>query len=138
MTASCSRLHARLRAVWQDERGLSSTVEVVLLFPLVAGLLLVGVQTVLWQNARSVAADNANQTAALVASGQLTPTEADQLLTARLDLHPDLTASNVTVTRNAQLVTVTVTATAPGMLAGTRTRITLDTSTPTEGWQPLP
>lgn len=132
------QLRARTAAAWRDERGLSSTVQVVVFFPLTAGLTLIGVQTALWQHARNSAADYANQTAALVATGQLTASAADTRLTMLLDDHPDLSNSSVTVTMTAEQVTVNVAADAPGMIAGTRTRVTVNSATPTEGWQPLP
>ena len=126
------------RVRWRDDRGVAATVEVLLLLPLTTGLLLMGVQTVLWQHARTLAADRANQTAALVATGELGVTAATDQLTARLEASPDLTRVAVTVTRTAQLVTVHVSAQAHGILVGTRTRVTVDAATPTEGWQPLP
>ncbi len=137
-TTPAGRPRRRLRAVWRDERGLASTVQVIVLLPLTATLLFAGVQTVLWQHARTVTADRANQTAALVATGQLTPTEADDLLTATLNNDPDIAGADVTITATATVITVSVNADANGILTGTRTRIHLDTATPTEGWQPLP
>ena len=134
----CGSRRRRLAATWRDEHGLATSVAVVLLAPLTLGLTLIGVQTVLWQHARTIAADRANQTAALVAAGQLGPVEADAQLTASLDASADLADVDVDVDATDQLVTVTVAADANGILVGTRTRIRLTTSTPVEGWQPLP
>jgi hypothetical protein len=132
----------RLRAVLVDEHGVAPTVSVVMLFPLIAVLLFAGIQTVLWQHARTIAADRANQTAALVAVGDLTAADADSRLTSELDNDPDLADVDVTVnvidTAGGQTVTVTVTAEANGIIIGTRTRISLTTATPVEAWQPLP
>jgi len=127
-----------LRNVLIDEHGVAPTVSVVLLFPLIAVLLFAGIQTVLWQHARTIAADRANQTAALVAVGDLTAANADSLLTSELDNDPDLADVDVTVTDDGQTVTVTVTADANGIIIGTRNRISLTTATPVEAWQPLP
>jgi hypothetical protein len=132
----------RLRGVLVDERGVAPTVSVVMLFPLIAVLLFAGIQTVLWQHARTIAADRANQTAALVAVGDLTPADADSQLTSELDNYPDLADVEVTVslidTADRQTVSVTVTAEANGIIIGTRNRISLTTGTPVEAWQPLP
>lgn len=111
---------------------------VVLLVPLTLGLVLMSVQTVLWQHARTIASDRANQTAALVAAGEVGPAEADAELTANLNALPDLANVEVDVARTDQLVTVSVSGDARGILAGTRTRIRLTSATPVEGWQPLP
>jgi hypothetical protein len=134
------RVTGRVRVAVTDQRGVASTVTVMVMFPLTAVLLLAGVQTVLWQHARTTAADMANQTATLVATGDLNPADADTQLTARLDAHPDMTNIDVTITTTAGLVTVTVAGDAHGILIGTRTRtrIHTTTATPTEQWQPLP
>ena len=132
------RLRRRLAAAWRDDRGFATNVMVVLLVPLTLGLVLISVQTVLWQHARTIAADRAHQTAALVAAGELAPAEADAELTANLNTHPDLANVEVYVARTDQLVTVSVSGDARGILAGTRTRIRLTSATPVEGWQPLP
>ena len=131
-------LRRRLAAAWRDDRGFATNVMVVLLVPLTLGLVLISVQTVLWQHARTIAADRANQTAALVAAGELGPAEADAELTANLNTLPDLANVEVDVARTDQLVTVSVSGDARGILAGTRTRIRLTSATPVEGWQPLP
>ena len=131
-------LRRRLAAAWRDDRGFATNVMVVLLVPLTLGLVLISVQTVLWQHARTIAADRANQTAALVAAGELGPAEADAELTANLNTHPDLANVEVDVARTDQLVTVSVSGDARGILAGTRTRIRLTSATPVEGWQTLP
>lgn len=132
------RLRRRLAAVWRDDRGFATNVMVVLLVPLTLGLVLMSVQTVLWQHARTIASDRANQTAALVAAGEVGPAEADAELTANLNALPDLANVEVDVARTDQLVTVSVSGDARGILAGTRTRIRLTSATPVEGWQPLP
>ena len=132
------RLRRRLAAAWRDDRGFATNVMVVLLVPLTLGLVLISVQTVLWQHARTIASDRANQTAALVAAGELGPVEADAELTANLNALPDLANVEVDVARTDQLVTVSVSGDARGILAGTRTRIRLTSATPVEGWQPLP
>jgi hypothetical protein len=127
-----------LAAVWHDDRGLATNIAVLLMAPLAVALILIGVQATLWRNARTIAADRANQTAALVAAGQLTPAAADAELTASLDALADLTNVDVDVVDNGQLVTVTVAGDARGIIVGTRNRVRLTSATPVEGWQPLP
>jgi hypothetical protein len=111
---------------------------VVLLFPLTAVLLFAGVQTVLWQHARTIAADRANQVAAEVATGELTTTDAQTVLTNALSTERDLHQIVVDVRTTGQLVSITVTADAPGIVLGTHTHFSIHASAPVEGWQPLP
>ena len=122
----------------RSEAGAAHTTVIVLLFPLTAIMLFAGVQTVLWQHARTIAADRANQVAAAVAAAELTPTEGRTRLTDTLRAERDLRPLTVTVTRDERLVTVTVIVDAPGILLGTRTRVSVHAAAPTEGWQPLP
>ena len=120
------------------EVGTATTVTVVLLFPVTAIMLFAGVQTVLWQHARTISADRANQTAAAVAAGELTPATGQAVLTAALTDERDLRPVRVDVETTGGVVTVTVVADAPGILIGTHTRITVRAATPIEAWQTLP
>ena len=129
---------ARCRRVIADERGVSVTVSVIFMAPITVILLFGGIQTVLWQHARTIAADRANQVVVQVATGDLSPAEADALLTNSLTDYPDLTAVNVEVVDNGQVAAITVTAQARGVLLGTYKTISIQTNTPIEDWQPLP
>ena len=120
------------------EVGTATTVTIVLLFPVTAIMLFAGVQTVLWQHARTISTDRANQTAAAVAAGELTPATGQATLTAALTDERDLRPVRVDVETTGGVVTVTVVADAPGILIGTRTRITVRAATPIEAWQTLP
>lgn len=128
----------RVRIAARDDHGVAPTISVVLMFPLIAVLLFAGIQTVLWQHARTLAADRANQTAALVATGDLTAAAATATLEAELDASPDLSNVNVTISDTGEIVTVSVSADANGIIIGTRTTIAVTTATPIEAWTPLP
>ena len=142
MTRARTSREASRRALRQPalvgDSGTATTVTVVAMFPLTAVLLFAGVQTVLWQHARTIAADRADQIAAQVATGNLNPDSARVALDGALRAERDLRPVTVTVNRDAQLVTVDVIAEVPGILVGTTTRIRVHASAPTEGWQPLP
>ena len=128
----------RCRRVIADERGVSVTVSVIFMAPITVLLMFGGIQTVLWQHARTIAADRANQVVVQVATGDLSPSEADALLTDNLNANPDLRAVDVEVVDNGQVAVVTVTAQARGVLLGTYKTISIQTNTPIESWQPLP
>jgi hypothetical protein len=138
VTPGPARRRRRLVRAWHDEHGFATNVMVILLVPLTLGLVLIGVQTVLWQHARTVTSDRANQTAALVAAGELGAAEGDAQLTASLTDLDDLANVDVDIAATDELITVTVAGDARGILVGTRTRIRLTTTTPVEGWRPLP
>jgi hypothetical protein len=129
---------ARLRRTVTDEHGVSVTVSVIFMAPVTVILLFAGIQTVLWQHARTIAADRANQVVVQVATGDLTPDEADTLLTDTLSASPDLAGVDVEVIDNGQVAAVTVTAQARGVLIGTYKTISITTNTPLEQWQALP
>lgn len=129
---------ARCRRVIADERGVSVTVTVIFMAPITVLLMFAGIQTVLWQHARTIAADRANQVVVQVATGDLSAGEADVLLTDNLNANPDLRGVNVEVISNGQIAAVTVTAEARGVLLGTYKTISIQTNTPIENWQPLP
>ncbi len=129
---------ARCRRVIADERGVSVTVTVIFMAPITVLLMFAGIQTVLWQHARTIAADRANQVVVQVATGDLSAGEADALLTDNLNANPDLRGVNVEVISNGQIAAVTVTAEARGVLLGTYKTISIQTNTPIETWQPLP
>lgn len=129
---------ARCRRAIADERGVSATVGVIMMAPVTVALFFASFQTVLWQHSRTIAADRANQVVVQVATGDLSPGEADALLTNSLTAHPDLTAVQVDVVDNGQVASITVTAQARGVLIGTYKTITIQTNTPLENWQPLP
>lgn len=129
---------ARFRHVVADERGVSVTISVIFMAPITVILLFGGIQTVLWQHAKTIAADRANQVVVQVATGDLTAGEADTLLTSNLSAYPDLRNVDVTVVNNGQLAAITLTAEARGVLLGTYKTVSLQTNTPIENWQPLP
>ena len=131
-------LRARCRRAIADERGVSVTVGVIFMAPVTVILFFASIQTVLWQHSRTIAADRANQVVVQVATGDLTPGEADALLTDSLNAYPDLTAVEVDVVDNGQVASITVTAQARGVLIGTYKTITIQTNTPLENWQALP
>lgn len=114
-----------------DQRGLSSGVQLTLLFPLAFGVLLLTLQwaMVSWAESSALAAaqDGARVTAAL--SGSVTAGESVALGAASNGSLEDI---RVTVTRGASSTTVTVTGSAPSLLPGYRPQVSRSSEVPTE------
>ena len=115
----------------RGEAGLTST-EVAVLMPVVIALVLVPFQVGLWWHANQVAAAAARE--AVDAAQVATATEAHGEAAALrlLDAAGNINQPVVTVTRSAEIVTVTVTGRAPRLLPGFDWQVTAIAEAPVE------
>ena len=118
----------------RDEQGMVTTIALVWAFPLVLVLMLMTVQTALWQQSNESAIAVAQTGAADVARSHLDIATARHEVTVALsNLH--LTEIDVQLTSQAGDVTVAIAADAPGILIGTHVRIHATATEPIEGWR---
>ena len=107
----------------QGESGAANSLAVALLAPLFVILAFAAVQAALWSHARTEARVVARDTAALVARSGVAAGDAQASAAAVLSRDTDLRSINVTVAHNGDLVRVSVTGYAPGILRGTTSRV---------------
>ncbi len=127
-----ARNGARLRG----EDGAATSLSVALLTPLFVVLAFAAFQAALWSHARTEARVVARDTAALVARSGVTAGDAEASATAVLLADTDLRDVVVTASTGNGVVTVTVTATAPGIIRGTSTGVSVTSAVPVE--EPTP
>jgi Flp pilus assembly protein TadG len=113
-----------------DDRGATS-LAVALLTPVFVVLLFAAVQATLWGHARTEARVAARDAAAQVARVDASPGDAQASAQARLAGSP-MTGVNVSIASEADLVVVTITATAPGIVVGTSRPISVTEAVPVE------
>ena len=118
----------------RDEQGVVTTVALVWLFPLVLVLMLMTVQTALWQHDTESAIAVAQRGAADVARAHLDNATARHDVTVAL-LGLQLTGIDVQLTNRTGDVTVAIGADAPGIVIGTHVRIHATATEPIEGWR---
>src|SRR4051794_1692 len=121
-----------LRRPWRDERGTAATL---LLFPVFAVVAFMFVQALLWQHERQMAGSVADRAASAVALYGSSPDS------AQADALADLEAAgfrdvSVSITRDVDETVVVVSGTAPGILLGTSSTVSVRSITPTERFQP--
>ena len=119
------------------DAGAAATVSIVLMTPMLVFICLAAFQAALWNHTRAETRAIARTTAASVARGDTTPTDARADALANLTANTDLTDIEATITTGAEQVTVTIHARARGVLIGTRTPVTVTVALPVEGWAPL-
>lgn len=112
------------------DRGATS-LAVALLAPVFVVLLFAAVQATLWGHARTEARVAARDAAAQVARFDALPGDAQASAQARLAESP-MTGVNVSISSGADLVVVTITATAPGIVVGTSRPISVTEAVPVE------
>jgi len=120
---------------WRGEDG-STSLSVALLTPLFVVLAFAAFQAALWSHARTEARVVARDTAALVARAAVPATDAVASATAVLEADTDLRNVVVSTRMEPGLVTVTVTADAPGIIRGTSTTVTVTSAVPVEELTP--
>ena len=118
------------RAAHGDEHGATS-LAVALLTPVFVVMLFAAVQATLWGHARTEARVAARETAAQVARFDASSGDARFSAQARLSNSP-LTDVAVSISADAELVVVTITATAPGIIVGTSRPISVTEAVPVE------
>lgn len=113
-----------------NDRGATS-LAVALLTPVFVVLLFAAVQATLWGHARTEARVAARDAAAQVARFDASPGDAQASVQARLAGSP-MTEVNVSIASGPELVVVTITATAPGIVVGTSRPISVTEAVPIE------
>ena len=99
-----------MTARWRDPRGVAATI---VLFPIFVAVTFSFVQGVYWQLDRQVAAAEAVAVAQMESAG--------------------IRDVSVSVSRGADLTTVSVSGTSPGIIAGTSVHVSARSVTPSEG-----
>ncbi len=113
-----------------DDRGATS-LAVALLTPVFVVLLFAAVQATLWAHARTEARVAARDAAAQVARFDASTGDAQASAQARLAGSP-MTGVDVSISTGAELVVVTITASAPGIIVGTSRPISVTEAVPVE------
>lgn len=136
MASIRARLRRMLRNATEDERGFE-TAETAIVLPVLLVMILGLIQGALWyhgSNLTQAAATNAYEAARLyeattadgITAGNTTASQAGGMLTN----------VTVTVTRNGNEITATVTATTPSIIPGANTTVTKTITGPIERWVP--
>jgi len=119
---------ARLRG----DRGAGTSLAVALLTPMFVFLAFAAFQAALWSHAKTEARVVARDTAALVARSGVAPGDAQASAAAILEADTDLRNVAVGVASSGGVVTVTVTADAPGIIRGTTNAVAVTSAVPIE------
>lgn len=114
----------------RDDRGATS-LAVAVLAPVFVVLLFAAVQATLWGHARTEARVAARDAAAQVARFDTSPGDAVASAQARLADSP-MSGVNVSIAGGGELVVVTITASAPGIIIGTSRPISVTEAVPVE------
>ena len=109
----------------------ATSLAVALLTPVFVVLLFAAVQATMWGHARTEARVAARDAAAQVARFDASPGDAQESALARLADSP-MTGVDIAIASGAELVTVTITATAPGIIIGTSRPISVTEAVPVE------
>ena len=116
----------------RGEHGAATSLAVALLTPMFVFLAFAAFQAALWSHARTEARVVARDTAALVARSGVTAGDAQTSATAVLEADTDLRNVVVGVGISDGIVTVTVTADAPGIIRGTTNAVSVTSAVPIE------
>jgi hypothetical protein len=120
----------------RGECGAATSLAVALLTPMFIVLAFAAFQAALWSHARTEARVVARDTAALVARSGVAAADARASATAILEADTDLHNVNVEVNSIDGVVTVTVTADAPGIIRGTSDSVAVTSAVPVEELTP--
>lgn len=128
--------HRRVRRRCTGDDGASTSLSVALLTPIFVVLAFAALQAALWSHARTEARVVARDTAALVARSGVT--SGDAAASARSVLTADTSLNDVSVVigQSGGVVTVTISADAPGIVHGTTRRVTVTAAVPVEELTP--
>jgi hypothetical protein len=116
--------------------GTATSLAVALLTPLFVVLAFAAFQAAIWSHARTEARVVARDTAALVARSGVTADDAVTSATAILEADTDLRDVVVVATVASGVVTVTVSAEAPGIIRGTTAPVSVTSAVPIEELTP--
>ena len=117
-------------------RGGATSLSLALLTPMFVILAFAAFQAAMWSHAKTEARVVARDAAALVARSAVPARDAEASAMLILEADTDLRNVAVTATSAAGLVTVTVTADAPGIIRGTSTGISVTSAVPIEELTP--
>lgn len=120
----------------RGDRGAATSLAVALLAPMFVVLAFAAFQAALWSHARTEARVVARDTAALVARSGVAAGDARASATAILEADTDLHNVSVEVNATDGVVTVTVTADAPGIIRGTSDSVAVTSAVPVEELTP--
>ena len=126
----------RVRRLARGDSGAASSMTAVLLTPVFVVLAFAAFQAALWAHARTEARVIARDTAALVARSGVRADDARESALAILTADTDLRDLAVRVDDDGELVIVTVTGAAPGIIGGTTTEVSVTAVVPVEEWTP--
>jgi hypothetical protein len=120
----------------RGDRGAATSLSVALLTPMFVFLAFAAFQAAMWSHAKTEARVVARDTAALIARSGIPA--ADATASARTILEADTDLRNVTVVASTAdgVVTVAVTADAPGIIRGTSTGLAVRSAVPVEELTP--
>jgi hypothetical protein len=116
----------------RGDGGAATSLSVALLTPMFVILAFAAFQAAMWSHAKTEARVVARDTAALVARSAVPAGDAEMSATAILEADTDLRNVAVNATAAAGVVTVTVTADAPGIIRGTSTDLSVTSAVPIE------
>jgi hypothetical protein len=116
----------------RGDRGAATSLAVALLTPMFVFLAFAAFQAAMWSHARTEARVVARDTAALVARSGVAAGDAQASATAVLEADTDLRNVAVEITTAAGVVTVTITADAPGIIRGTADAVAVTSAVPVE------
>ncbi len=133
--AGVPRADASVRRLRGDS-GAATSLSVVLLTPMFVVLAFAAFQAAMWSHAKTEARVVARDTAALVARSAVRAGDAEASATAILEADTDLRNVAVTATSAAGVVTVTITAEAPGIIRGTSSDVSVASAVPIEELTP--
>ena len=125
-----------MRRRMRGDDGTSSSLTTVVLTPVFVVLAFAAFQAAMWGHARTEARVIARDTAALVARSGVLPSDARESAMTILTVDTDLRRLDVSVDNDGQLVTVTVTGAAPGIIRGTSADVSVTAVVPLERWTP--
>jgi len=120
----------------RGDSGAATSLSIALLTPMFIVLAFAAFQAALWSHAKTEARVVARDTAALVARSGVPANDAEAAARAILEADTDLRNVVVTATSGNGLVTVAVTADAPGIIVGTSTGLAVTSAVPIEELTP--
>ena len=120
----------------RGDEGAASSLTAALLTPIFVVLAFAAFQAAMWGHARTEARVIARDTAALVARSGVPPSDARESAIAILAADTDLRRLDVSVGNDGQLVIVTVSGSAPGIIRGTSSDVSVTVAVPLERWSP--
>jgi Flp pilus assembly protein TadG len=118
------------------DRGAATSLSLVLLAPVFVVLGFMAFQAAMWSHTRTEVRVVARDTASLVARSGAAPGDARSSAEGALAAASLLRDIEVVIDESPSLVTVTIRGSAPGIVRGTRSTLSVTAAVPVEGWAP--